>query len=207
MDTTAESSSASANLPIEDCVLTARQELTHLFLTEKSYFLRIAGSILRNTSDAEDALHTAFGSAWRVIDMFRGESSLKTWFVRIVQNAALGILRKRGNRVVSLDDDPEYLQAFELRTAAKVADPEQIVLRREQRGLLNEYIQELPEETRIIFTLHLAGECSIDTIARIRKKSRPSVVSHLQRGKATLRKRVMRLSARNAGVRRTALVH
>lgn len=207
MDTTAESSSAFADSSTEDYLPTARQELTHLFLTEKGYFLRVAGSILHNTSDAEDALHTAFGSAWRVIDMFRGESSLKTWFVRIVQNAALGILRKRGNRFVSLDDDPGYLQAFELSTAAKVDDPERIVLRREQKGLLNEYIQELPEETRMIFLLHLAGECSIDTIARIRKKSRPSVVSHLQRGKATLRKRVMRLSTRNAGVRRTAIAH
>lgn len=175
-----------------------------MLLAEKGYFLRVAGAILHNTSDAEDALHTAFCSAWKVIDLFRGESSLKTWFVRIVQNAALSMLRKRGNRVVSLDDDPEYLSAFELRMAGEVDDPEQIALRREQKVLLNKYLQELPEETRIVFTLHLAGDCSIDTIAEIRKKSRPSIVAHLQRGKATLRKRVLRSSAKS-GVRTAIL--
>lgn len=205
MPTLAESSSApsfvSSSSPRVDPTPTRRQELTQLVLAEKSYFQRVAASILRSPEDAEDAVHSAFCSAWKAIDSFRGDSSLKTWFTRIVQNSALIALRKgRINQTVYFEENPEYMHSFELRSSTSVEDPERIAVRRERLHVIRKHIESLPEETRIVFTLHFSRDFSIETIARIRQKSRPSVVSHLQRGKAILRRKVQRSFSTRPGV-------
>jgi RNA polymerase sigma-70 factor (ECF subfamily) len=206
MLTTAKSSSAKATIS-SSIPQTYRQELTQLFLADKRYFLRVADSILRNPADAEDALHSAFCSAWKAMDSFRGESTLKTWFSRVVQNAALITLRKRrGDRTVSIEESPEYMHNFEMAMSSSVEDPEHIAVRQERVRLMNDHIGALPEETRIVLVLHFSRDCSIDAIARIRKKSRPSVVAHLQRGKALLRKRVQQAIQAPAAAR-AAVVH
>src|SRR5262249_4966669 len=55
---------------------------------------RIARGILRNDSDAEDAVQEAYVQAFTHLDAFRGESSLATWLSRITMNEALARLRK-----------------------------------------------------------------------------------------------------------------
>jgi RNA polymerase sigma-70 factor (ECF subfamily) len=181
-----------------------RHDLTSLVLAEKNYFMRTAASILRNAADAEDVVHTAFCSAWKAIATFRGESSLKTWFTRIVTNTALMALRK-SNRTVFLEDNPEYLQAFEHSTRSFVEDPERIAVRRETLRLVERHIESLPKETRIVLTLHFSHDCSIEAIGQLRGKSRPSVVAHLHRGKALLRKKVRHMPAASARLNAAAL--
>jgi RNA polymerase sigma factor (sigma-70 family) len=56
---------------------------------------RIARSIVRNDSDAEDVLQEAYIRAFAGLDGFRGEARIGTWFARIVINEALGWRRRR----------------------------------------------------------------------------------------------------------------
>jgi RNA polymerase sigma-70 factor (ECF subfamily) len=179
-----------------------RHELTALLLTEKNYFLRNANSIVRNAADAEDVVHSAFCSAWKALPAFRGDSSLKTWFTRIVANTALMALRSgRASRTVFFEDNPDYMQTFELKSSSKVENPEQIAARKERLSLVERHMESLPKETRIVLTLHFSRDCDIETIAQMRGKSRPSVVAHLHRGKAILRKKVKRIPAVKSGSR------
>lgn len=183
-----------------------RQELVHLFLTEKSYFLRIANSILRNLSDAEDAIQNSFCSAWQAVANFRGESSMKTWFSRIVSNHALIALKKlRRNKLLFIDDDPNCLQDFEQTYSSAVENPEQIAARREAFQLLRKHLESLPQETRAVIVLYLSTGRSINEIARIRGKTRLSVTAHLHRGKAILRKSVHRKPIRRHSLQRNEL--
>ena len=55
---------------------------------------RIARSILRNDSEAEDVVQEAYVSAITHLGGFRGESSLATWLARITMNEALGGSRR-----------------------------------------------------------------------------------------------------------------
>ncbi|TIT61129.1 MAG: sigma-70 family RNA polymerase sigma factor, partial [Mesorhizobium sp.] len=68
---------------------------------------RIARSVVRNDSEAEDIVQEAYVRAFAQLGDFRGESSLATWLSRIVINEALGRLRKR-RRTVAM---PQSLQA------------------------------------------------------------------------------------------------
>ena len=62
----------SSSCHLEATANARRQELVHLCLTDKSYFLRIANSILRDQSDAEDAVQNSFCSAWQAVANFLG---------------------------------------------------------------------------------------------------------------------------------------
>ncbi|WP_263368438.1 sigma-70 family RNA polymerase sigma factor [Edaphobacter bradus] len=181
-----------------------RRELTSLMLAEKSYFERIATAILRNATDAEDVVQTSFCAAWKAIAAFRGESLLKTWFTRIVTNHAILALRKMGRgKLVSIEDDPKYLQSYEQASSSAVDDPEKIIVRREALNLIHRHIEHLPEETRIVFILHFSNDCSIERIAELRGKSYRAVISQLHRGKALLRKRVRKVPASRVIVQHT----
>jgi RNA polymerase sigma-70 factor, ECF subfamily len=176
-----------------------RNELTDLVTNEKNHFLRIATSILRDRADAEDVVHTSFCAAWVAMGQFRGDSSMKTWFTRIVTNRALIALRKlRRKTTVFLEDSPEYLRSFEQSSSFTVDNPEKIALRREALRLIHKHMEELPTETRILVALYLANDCSIQQVAKLRGKSCPSVKAHLHRGKLLLRKSLYRRGGRKA---------
>ena len=178
----------------EDADLTLqlrRNELTDLVVKEKNHFLRIAFSILRDRTEAEDVVHTAFCAAWMAMGRFRGDSSIKTWFTRIVANRAILALRKlRRKTTVFLEDSPEYLHHFEQSFSAAVEDPETIAARQEAVWLVRKHMENLPAEARIMVTLHFFNDCSLQQVAELRGKSRPSVKAHLHRGKAMLRKSI-----------------
>src|SRR5690349_16701865 len=56
---------------------------------------RIARSIVRDDSEAEDVLQEAYARAFTHLDGFRGDARFGTWLARIVMNEALGRLRRR----------------------------------------------------------------------------------------------------------------
>src|SRR5215467_841963 len=68
---------------------------------------RIARSIVRSDSEAEDVVQEAYANAFTHLDSFRGDSSLATWLARITMNEALARLR-RERPTVSLDTDTTY---------------------------------------------------------------------------------------------------
>jgi len=68
--------------------------------------LALAGQLLGNPADAEDAVQDAFLSAWRRLPEFRGDAAFRTWMYRIVTNRCLNTLRSR-TPTLPLDTVPE----------------------------------------------------------------------------------------------------
>src|SRR4051812_31332050 len=66
---------------------------------------RTARSILKDETDAEDALQNAYLLVYRRIGRFRGEARISTWLVRVVINESLACVRKRSRsaHVVTLE--------------------------------------------------------------------------------------------------------
>jgi RNA polymerase sigma-70 factor, ECF subfamily len=74
---------------------------------------RLAYSILRDVSAAEDAAQDVFVRLWRALPSYQGDAALSTWIYAITRNTCISLLRKRRLHV-SLDepvfDDGEGLQ-------------------------------------------------------------------------------------------------
>ena len=65
---------------------------------------RAAWSILKNKAEAEDAVQSAYLSAFGAIDSFEGRSALSTWLTRITINEALGRKRTASRRRARLEE-------------------------------------------------------------------------------------------------------
>jgi RNA polymerase sigma-70 factor, ECF subfamily len=130
---------------------------------------RAAWSILKQRSDAEDAVQTAYLRAFAAIEGFEGRSSLSTWLTRIVINEALG--RKRaasrrralldGSSVTVLDDYREKL----MRGSTSGTSPEAEVARIQVRRLLEEAISGLPAGFRLVFVLREIEGMTVEATA------------------------------------------
>ncbi|MCG3200727.1 MAG: hypothetical protein NFCOHLIN_00589 [Gammaproteobacteria bacterium] len=129
---------------------------------------RTARSILKNDTEAEDAVQEAYLRAWRALGEFRGQSGLSTWLVRIVANEALGRLRRVRAQVIPLEaamtsPEPETLAAL---TDAPDRGPEPSVLRTQIRELMESHIDLLPEVYRTVFMLRAVEEMSVEDIGQ-----------------------------------------
>ena len=83
-----------------------------LFLRHKDRLWAVAIRTLCDPEDAADALQDAMISAFRRADSFRGESAVTTWLHRIVVNACLDRMRRRGARPEVSGGDDRLLDAI-----------------------------------------------------------------------------------------------
>src|SRR5690349_1360870 len=78
---------------ISDSENAVRQELEHPAVRDR--LVRVAGNILRDRREAEDAAHDAVLQALRAAGRFRAEAEVSTWLHRVAINAALMASRSR----------------------------------------------------------------------------------------------------------------
>ena len=130
---------------------------------------RAAWSVLRNRSEAEEAVQEGYLKAFAAIDRFAGDASLATWLTRIVVNESISRLRASKRRKRSLSEQGvTTLQDFRDRlaeTSAQPASPEAEVVRRQLAGLLEAAIGRLGDPFRTVFVLHEIEGLSADEVA------------------------------------------
>jgi RNA polymerase sigma-70 factor, ECF subfamily len=157
---------------------------------------RIARSIVKDDSDAEDVLQDAYMDAYRHIDDFRGDSQVATWLTRIVINQALMRLRKEKRRSVIVPfRDPGSGEAE--RAEVDVADrttesPSSRLLRGEIRRILERRIDELPLSFRTVFIMREVEDMSVEETAEALGIAAATVRSRLFRARALLRESLAR---------------
>ncbi|TFI57698.1 RNA polymerase sigma factor [Sphingomonas parva] len=161
--------------PVDDVALAARvargDAAAVRVVTQRhnQRLFRTAFAILGNRSEAEDAVQSAYLSAFRAIGRFEGRASLATWLTRIVVNESLGRARAAKRRrerldprsVVVLDDYRERLMAG----STSAAPPDAALARAQIRQMLEQAIARLPEAFRLVFVLREVEGLSIEEVA------------------------------------------
>jgi RNA polymerase sigma-70 factor (ECF subfamily) len=165
---------------------------------------RMLGSVL----DAEDAVQEAMLRAWKGIDRYQGQASLKTWLYRIATNVCLDQLAASGRRrlrPVDAGDGPGAVpDRLPLPTRAReewvepipdaLALPADDAAGPEERAILRESIrlafvaalQYLPPRQRAALLLTQVLNFSAAEAAAALDMTVPAVNSALQRARATL---------------------
>jgi RNA polymerase sigma-70 factor (ECF subfamily) len=120
---------------------------------------RLATLIMRDASEAEDAVHDAAVLAWTRFDELRDHSLFDAWFDRIVVNACRQSLRRRRLQPLVMDGMPEE-GTHQLSRADGAAD-------RAERDALRRALDQLTAEHRIVVVLrHLEGYSTAEIAAR-----------------------------------------
>ena len=124
-------------------------------MASRQQFVAMAYSIVRNREDAEDAVQNAFISGYLHLRNFQGRSALKTWFTRVVLNAALMIRRKR--KTVQLISAPEWASEEGGQWIDAIPspqpDPEMCCAKIEELGVIHEVSAQLKPRLREAFSM------------------------------------------------------
>jgi RNA polymerase sigma-70 factor (ECF subfamily) len=128
----------------------------------KLYYKAMYNTSLRLMNDnleAEDIMQEAFLSAFKNIHTYKEEVSFGAWLKKIVVNRSLDVLKKR-----KLDTEP-----IDDRRIALIDndDSEDIDYQAQKMAEVKQAIQQLPENYRILITLHLIEGYDHDEIGEI----------------------------------------
>jgi RNA polymerase sigma-70 factor (ECF subfamily) len=157
-----------------------------LVLNYQSLAYNVAYRIVGEQDAAADATQDAFIKAYKALNGFRGKS-FKPWLLRIVTNTCYDHLRaKKRKPTANLDDvlvNPEH--SWRLQDPGE--RPEEYAERLELGRALQQAIEQLPPEQRIVVVLSDVQGLTYDEIAEVTGISLGTVKSRLSRARAKLR--------------------
>jgi RNA polymerase sigma-70 factor, ECF subfamily len=149
---------------------------------------RIARRILRDNSDAEDAVQEALLNAFVNLNKFAGRSKFSTWATRITINCCLMKLRK--HRYFESCLDPEVIGEMVASLRDRPQDPEQIVTRDLEGKRLHAAIASLPKKFRIVVETKELQDRTVVEVASLLNLSEATTKARLFRAKRTLKRRL-----------------
>ena len=149
------------------------------------YISRIIGS-----NDAEDIAQDVFDKVNRGLEGFQGKSKLSTWIYRIATNTAIDRSRsaayKHATEHIAIADSagPDVLPDIEDHQSPPT---DQMMIRKEMRECINEYIDKLPPDYKTIIVLSELEGLPNKEIAEVLEISLDNVKVRLHRARARLK--------------------
>jgi RNA polymerase sigma-70 factor, ECF subfamily len=132
----------------------ANQRFLRLASAELDRAYRLAGLILGDRDEAEDATQDALVRAWRSVGSLRDPAGFQAWFDRILVNICRDRLRRR-RRIVFNPLDPDSVEPDH-------ADPFQAVL---NRDLVVRAMARLGPDERLVIVLHYWADLTLEGVA------------------------------------------
>jgi RNA polymerase sigma factor RpoE len=150
----------------------------------RKYQERIYATIYHMTSNHEDANDLAqdtFIKAYQALKSFKGGSSFYTWVYRIAVNKTINFLKQRKNRTHMSLNDLDFNAEHDPDLVALVSDktPRRDAGLNELQEKLNEAMQKLSDDHRLVVTLHDVQGLAHDEIAQIMECNVGTVRSRL----------------------------
>lgn len=147
------------------------------------YVGRIAG-----LNDTEDIAQDVFDKVNSGLEAFKGQSKLSTWIYRIATNTVIDRTRsaahKKATESISLDTDDDLQHRV---VDQKTPPTDQMVIQKEMRDCINEYIDKLPSDYRIVIALSEIEGMPDKEIAEILEISLGNAKVRLHRARARLK--------------------
>jgi RNA polymerase sigma-70 factor (ECF subfamily) len=150
----------------------------------RRYQERIYATLYHMTSnheDANDLAQEAFIKAHLAIKSFKGGSSFYTWVYRIAVNKTINFLKQRKNRSAMSLNDLDFNAENDPDLVALISDktPRRDAALAELQKKLNEAMQKLSEQHRLVVTLHDVQGLAHEEIAEIMECNVGTVRSRL----------------------------
>lgn len=151
----------------------------------------IAYRFLGNHADASDLAQETFLRLYQALPGFRGESSFMTWLYRVTANACRDEIRRRHkHQLVSLDagDGTGGIQNVH-HAGGCILSPEEAVERKEFNEVVQQCLNNLSEEHRLVLVMREIQGMSYEEIASVLQCSLGTVKSRLSRARQAFKEK------------------
>lgn len=154
-------------------ILIDKDEFCERVRTYENSMYALAFSILKNESDAGEAVCESIYRAYKNIDDLKNKNSFKPWILRIVHNTAVEMIRKNSKVILSMDavEDKGY-DGAENTITTQIA--------------LKEAINKLKPDYRTAIVLFYYENLSVSKIASVTGANIVSVKKRLSRARKAL---------------------
>lgn len=153
--------------------------------------LKLALSILRDKSDAEDEVQNACWKAFEHIGQFNREAKFSTWLTRIVVNQCLMRLRQaKRAKLFYMDDTQVGDETVTLELPDDGLNPEEELGRQEVAQVVQMEIDRIPPLLRNVFVLRDVQQLPMEAVAEQLGISVAAAKSRLLRARLELRERL-----------------
>ncbi|MGI5912243.1 MAG: RNA polymerase sigma factor [Syntrophomonadaceae bacterium] len=164
--------------------LSAFEELVNRY---KKPIFSIVYKMIGQYQEAEDVTQEVFVSVYQKLYQFDSNKKFAPWIYRIAANASISALRKRKKTII-VDFDETYGKAYEDYYTGDTCNPHIVLEREELKYYINEAINELPSNYRIVIILRYQMELNNQEIADILEISKENVEVKVHRARKALRK-------------------
>lgn len=198
----APSSAASSQKQAEDKALVARARtgdqlaFNELIKRHRHGVERLIRPMVRSapSDEVEDLVQEALTKAMLHLTSYSEEYAFSTWLYRIATNHAIDYLRRRKLSTFSISAPPsmpggkheEEGREFEISDSSWV--PDDVMLAGERTSLIEQAIEQLPENYKRIIRLRHNEDMEYEEIARVLQLPMGTVKVHLHRARAALAK-------------------
>ena len=155
---------------------------------------RLVRPMVRSASsdEVEDLVQEALTKALLHLNSYSEEYAFSTWLYRIATNHAIDYLRRRKLNAFSISAPPisatsrhdDEGKEYEISDSSWV--PDDVLLSNERTNLIEDAIDQLPENYRRIIRLRHNEDMEYEEIARVLKLPMGTVKVHLHRARAML---------------------
>jgi RNA polymerase sigma factor (sigma-70 family) len=146
-----------------------------------------------NHQDTEDLMQEAFINSFQSLSKFENRSSFKTWIIRIMLSQCYHKSQKRSYQnkpAVELSVDKNSGSMF---LTTNHSNPDNTVINKELKNVIEAALQNLPKEYRMIFTLRELTGLSVADTSEVLNITVSNVKVRLNRAKTMLRKEIEKI--------------
>ncbi|MDA0281638.1 MAG: RNA polymerase sigma factor RpoE [Proteobacteria bacterium] len=139
-----------------------------LVLRYQHRVLALIGRFIHDSHEAEDVCQEAFIKAYRALPLFRGDSAFYTWLYRIAVNTAKNYLVSRNRRPPASDVEVADAEQSEAGSVLReIENPESKLATAKLKLVIEQAIEDLPEDLRTAFTLREFSGLSYEDITEV----------------------------------------
>jgi RNA polymerase sigma-70 factor (ECF subfamily) len=149
--------------------------------------------MLGSRQEAEDVAQDVFITVFKTIESFRGEAKFSTWLLRIAANHAKNRIKHLARRPTEgVDpDDVSQLRALPDRPAppvqAQIDAPDKLLEAAETNALVQQAVDELDEDQRLLVVLRDVDQLSYEEIGEITGLPEGTIKSRLHRARMAIK--------------------
>lgn len=172
-------------------VVNGEIELYEILIRRYNSFLyKIGRTYAFNHQDTEDLMQDTYVSAYCSLKKFENRSSFKTWFTRIMLNHCYQRKHKLSFKNEITDDLQTEKSKIMFHNSSK---DEEITANKELGRVIENAIQSIPEDYKIVFTLRELNGLSVAETAEAIDISESNVKVRLNRAKTMLRSQIEKM--------------
>ncbi len=159
----------------------------HVMLRYNQRLFRIIRGVLKNEHEIEDIIQETYFKAYSMLHTLDNAERLGAWLGKIAINESLMRLRRKK---IQRESDVDVSQLEMSHTKFHGNDPTSLLERHELHILLEEAIDRLPDDFRLVFILRAIEQMSVSETARYLNIHQTTVKTRFFRAKRLLRKSI-----------------